>query len=176
MAKDNESLYLAPQNIPSVSKKKVMVIIAGVLIFLVIASAMAYFVLMYQSSNSEANSTANLGDNNVVGSSESGTNYVPMPRPFVFNVMEGHRDRLVQIKVQLMVKSEANEILARKHIPLLEGALVSVFSAASAQQLRSPKGKVALRESALNALNEATTRLEGRGLIHAVLFTGFVLQ
>jgi flagellar FliL protein len=102
--------------------------------------------------------------------------YVPMPMPFVFNVMEGKRARLVQIKVQLLIRGRANELLVKKHIPLLQDTLVSVFSAASAEQLRSPEGRTKLREFSLQALNEATTKYEKKALVDSVLFTGFVLQ
>jgi len=104
------------------------------------------------------------------------TLYIAMPNAFIFNVADGKRDRLVQIKVQLMVHGEESADLAKKHIPLLEGTLVRIFGAATADQLRTPTGKVELRESALNALNEATNRVENKSLIHSVLFTGFVVQ
>lgn len=175
MPENNESLYLAPKS-TSITRKYKLIIAAVTLTLLILVALTAYFVLAYQASNSATDSTLEVRAESESGYVESGTNYVAMPRPFVFNVMEGERDRLVQIKVQLMVQNEDNEALARKHIPLLEGTLVSVFSAATAQQLRLPAGREQLRETALNALNDATTKLEGRTLIHAVLFTGFVLQ
>ena len=47
------------------------------------------------------------------GNAEKGTAlYVAMPRPFVFNVPGSGRDRLVQIKVQLLVRGSDNEELA----------------------------------------------------------------
>ncbi|MCW8996511.1 MAG: flagellar basal body-associated FliL family protein, partial [Psychromonas sp.] len=97
-------------------------------------------------------------------------------RPFVFNVMEGKRERLVQIKVQLVVHGSENALLLKKHIPLLEATLVRVFSAASAEQLRSPAGKKELREYSFQALNEVISQVENAKLISSVLFTGFVLQ
>ncbi|WP_418135244.1 flagellar basal body-associated FliL family protein [Psychromonas sp. GE-S-Ul-11] len=103
-------------------------------------------------------------------------NYVPMPRPLVFNVTEGNRNRTAQIKVQLIVDNKADTVLVRKHIPLLESTLVTVFGEASVEQLRSPQGKNELRMTALEELNKATNLVEQRALIHTVLFTGFVLQ
>jgi len=155
-------------------KKKLIIIILAVVILLGGGGA-AYFLLM--GDDPEAEQTEEV----VESASEEPADgltaiYVAMPRPFVFNVMEGKRDRLVQIKVQLMVRGEANEILAKKHIPLLEGTLVRVFGAAPVEQLRNPEGKDQLRESALEALNAATKKREGKGLIQTVLFTGFVLQ
>ena len=153
-------------------KKKLIIIIVAVVLLLG-GGAGAYFfffagdqaVAVEQTEESQE-STENTG----------ATTYVPMPRPFVFNVMDGKRDRLVQIKVQLMVHGSGNATLAKKHIPLLEGTLVRVFSAATVQQLRSPTGKTELREFSLQALNEATDKVENKELIYSVLFTGFVLQ
>lgn len=177
MAEENESLSLDEEAQPAGGKKKLIIIIVAVLLTLIAAGAGAYFVFFSgDEEQPKEEVAAEVSEAKEEDPALSGVNYVPMPRPIVFNVMEGKRDRTVQIKVQLMVISSKNETLARKHIPLLEGTLVKVFSSASAQQLRRPEGRDELRATALQKLNEATTRLEGVALIHAVLFTGFVLQ
>ena len=156
-------------------KKLIMIIIAVVL--LLGGGAAAYFLLMGGDDSATEQTTEQTEEG---GEPDSDSNlsatYVAMPRPFVFNVMDGKRDRLVQIKVQLMVRGSDNEALAKKHIPLLEGTLVRVFGAATVGQLRSPDGKEQIRAHALEALNESTKKLEGKALVHTVLFTGFVLQ
>ena len=176
MPKEKEPLSLDEADEAPKSKKKLIIIIAAALITLVIAAVAVFFIFF----NSEPEITDEVVVDATAESTESvkvkAVNYVPMPRPIVFNVMEGKRDRTVQIKVQLMVTNSDSEVLARKHIPLLEGTLVRVFGRASAKQLRSPEGKDQLRKTALKELNDATTKLEGRALIHTVLFTGFVLQ
>jgi len=152
-------------------KKKLIIIIIAVVLLLG-GGGGAYFFFM--SGDPDSEEVPEQVEENV---DNSGTaNYVAMPRPFVFNVMDGNRDRLVQIKVQLMVRGDRNEILADKHVPLLEGTLVRVFGGATAAQLRTPEGKDQLRETALEELNEATMELEGKEIIDTVLFTGFVLQ
>ncbi len=154
-------------------KKKLIIIIAGVVLLLAVAAG-AYFFLMGGDPEAEGAASEEVSEE-VVTESASAT-YVAMPRPFVFNVMDGKRDRLVQIKVQLLVRGTDNETLAKKHIPLLEGTLVRVFGAATVEQLRNPQGKEQIRAGSLTALNEATTKLEGKAIIESVLFTGFVLQ
>ena len=176
MPKEKEPLSLDEAAEAPASKKKLIIIIAAALITLVIVAVAVFFIFF----NSEPETTEEVVADVATESTETvglkAVNYVPMPRPIVFNVMEGKRDRTVQIKVQLMVSSSDNEVLARKHIPLLEGTLVKVFGRASAKELRSPEGKDQLRKTALKELNDATIKLEGRALIHTVLFTGFVLQ
>lgn len=102
--------------------------------------------------------------------------YVGMPRPFVFNVADDHRDRLVQIKVQLLVRGEANEELARKHIPLIEGALLRTFSSATVDELSTQKGKESIRANAVKDAQEAMRSITGATVLEQVLFTGFVMQ
>jgi len=176
---DNAEMSLDEEGAAQGGSKKKLIIIIVAVVLLLGGGAAAYFLLMGgDDSGSASEQTTEQTEEGSEQASDSGLSatYVAMPRPFVFNVMDGKRDRLVQIKVQLMVRGTDNETLAKKHIPLLEGALVRVFGAATVPQLRSPEGKDQIREQALISLNEATKKLEGKELIHTVLFTGFVLQ
>lgn len=175
MAEENDDLSLEEEGTPQgAGKKKLIIIIVAIL---VLGGAVAsYFLLFSGGSEAVADETQIEAEQSEEATGPVVSTYVAMPRPFVFNVMDGKRDRLVQIKVQLMVRGSDNEALAKKHVPLLEGTLVRVFGAATVEQLRSPTGKGELREASLEALNEATTKVEKKALIHAVLFTGFVLQ
>ncbi len=110
------------------------------------------------------------------GASTGSALYVAMPRPFVFNVPGASRDRLVQIKVQLLVRGDANEELAKKHIPLIEGTLLSTFSMTNADDLSTTAGKETLRTNALDNVQKALNDVEGSKVIERVLFTGFVMQ
>ena len=102
--------------------------------------------------------------------------YVAMPRPFVFNVPGASRDRIVQIKVQLLVRGDVNEEVSKKHIPLIEGTLLSVFSTTTADELSTSAGKETLRLTALDKVQAAMEEVEGSKVIERVLFTGFVMQ
>ncbi|WP_440055649.1 flagellar basal body-associated protein FliL [Pseudoalteromonas sp. T1lg65] len=102
--------------------------------------------------------------------------YVAMPRPFVFNVPGASRDRIVQIKVQLLVRGDINEEVAKKHIPLIEGTLLSVFSTTTADELSTSAGKETLRLTALDKVQAAMESVEGSKVVERVLFTGFVMQ
>jgi len=172
---ENEELSLEEQEMPQTAgKKKLIIIIVAAL--LILGGAVGSYFLLFSDDSETASEEVNVESNQLEDKGAVSATYVAMPRPFVFNVMDGKRDRLVQIKVQLMVRGSDNELLAKKHIPLLEGTLVRVFGAATVEQLRSPTGKGQLRAHSLKALNEATAKVEKKALIHAVLFTGFVLQ
>jgi flagellar FliL protein len=102
--------------------------------------------------------------------------YVGMPRPFVFNVPGYGRDRLVQIKVQLLVRGGEYDTLTRKHIPLIEDTLLTIFSSSNAEKLATNIGKQELRREALEAVQQALEPIVGKPVIEKVLFIGFVMQ
>lgn len=102
--------------------------------------------------------------------------YVAMPRPFVFNIIGIKRERLVQIKVQLMVRGEDNESLAKANIPLIESTLLQVFSATTEQQLSTFEGKERLRSDSYDSVVEILTKYTGKDVIEKILFSGFVMQ
>ena len=102
--------------------------------------------------------------------------YVAMPRPFVFNVPGAGRDRLVQIKVQLMVRGTDNEETAKMHIPMIEGTLLKVFSGSNADDLVTEAGKVSMRDQSLREVQKAMQDIAGGSVVEKVLFTGFVMQ
>lgn len=159
------------------SKKKLIIIIAVVL--LVIAGGAGYFFLSGSDEPAEtlADETATSEE---VGNSDSAqigsALYVAMPRPFVFNVPGASRDRVVQIKVQLLVRGDVNEEIAKKHIPLIEDTILSVFSTTTADELGTSEGKETLRVAALEKVQTALNDVEGSKVIERVLFTGFVMQ
>ena len=151
---------------PKNKKKLLIIIVASILLFTGIGGAVYFFLFMEE----EAELVAE--ENELLDAAI----YVAMPRPFVFNVVDGKRDRLVQIKVQLLVRGIEHATLAKKHIPLLEGTLVRVFGEASVEKLRQPDGKKELRANSVVALNAAIKKLENVEIVDSVLFTGFVLQ
>ncbi|MGL5390541.1 MAG: flagellar basal body-associated protein FliL [Shewanella sp.] len=102
--------------------------------------------------------------------------YVPMPRPFLFNLPGQERARLVEIKVQLMVRGPDDGVLTQKHIPLIEDALLTTFSGADVQKLSTQAGKDELRQLALQSVQNTLQPITGRKVVEKVLFTGFVMQ
>lgn len=170
-------------------KKKMMLIIIIVVVLLA-GGAGAYFFLMGDSDAPVAEDGTELtdtesegegGDPDAEGQDAPGASigtalYVAMPRPFIFNVPGSGRDRLVQIKVQLMVRGTDNEETAKMHIPMIEGTLLKVFSTANADDLVTEAGKVALREQAVRAVQKAMQEIASSDVVEQVLFTGFVMQ
>lgn len=161
------------------AKKKKLLLIIGVLVLLAGGAAAYFFLLGGEAPQDTAVITAESGTGAAgnTGAAMQGTAiYVQLPRPFVFNVAGGTRDRLVQIRVQLMVRGDANQGLAMRHIPLIEGTLLTTFSAANADELVTATGKEELKNKALIDLQNAMLDVVGSVVVAEVLFTGFVMQ
>jgi flagellar FliL protein len=102
--------------------------------------------------------------------------YVGMPRPFVFNVPGASRERLVQIKAQLLVRGQNNEELAKQHIPLIESTMLRTFSKANADDLVTAAGKETLKAAALKDVQDALVGVASTKVVEEILFSGFVMQ
>ncbi|MBU3824772.1 MAG: flagellar basal body-associated FliL family protein [Candidatus Oceanisphaera merdipullorum] len=102
--------------------------------------------------------------------------YVGLSRPFIFPVLAGRRERLVQIEVQLMVRGDQGQLDSQRHLPLLESTLLTVFSRQTADNYITAEGKLTVRQEALDELNAVLTEEVGHPLVEKVLFTSIVMQ
>ncbi|MCW8833267.1 MAG: flagellar basal body-associated protein FliL [Colwellia sp.] len=166
-------------------KKKKMLIIIIAAVVLLAAAGGGYFFFM--SGDDDAVTQAQLDSAldsespKAEGVAKEGAQigtalYVPMPRPFRFNVPGAARDRFVEIRVQLLVRGGDNEENAKMHVPLIESTLLGVFSQANADDLSTSAGKESLKQQSLAAVQKVMTDVEGNKTIEKVLFTGFVMQ
>jgi len=170
------------------NKKKKMIIIAAAALVL-LGGGGAAFMMMGGDPPPAAEATAEGapaaegaapaadGAAPAAGGPEIGTAlYVGMPRPFVFNVAGTSRDRLVQIKAQLLVRGTQNEETAKQHIPLIESTMLRTFSKANADELVTAGGKETIKATALKDVQEALKGVAGSAVVEEILFTGFVMQ
>ncbi|CAH1546508.1 MULTISPECIES: flagellar basal body-associated protein FliL [Vibrio] len=152
-------------------KGKLLVIIIAVVVLLIGGGAAAFFLM----GSDEPAQAAQTQQAQATTAAEP-IAYVNIAQPFIFNVTGDRRDRLVQIKAQLMVRGSENEQLARYHSPLIESSLLSTFASATVEQLRSPTGRVELRDRASDDIKAALNAAVGKPVIEKVLFTDFVIQ
>jgi flagellar protein FliL len=162
------------------AKKKKLIIIIAAAVLLAIVAVVA--VLMMSGGSAEpaaeegvAETAAAAADPNAIAAKGTAL-YVSMPRPFIFNVPGASKDRLVQIKVQLLVRGSNNEETAKVHIPLIESTLLRNFSTSNAEALITVDGKENLKKKALKDVQEALMGVAGSEVVEEVLFTGFVMQ
>ncbi|MGL4830493.1 MAG: flagellar basal body-associated protein FliL [Vibrio sp.] len=153
-------------------KKKLLIIIIAAVVLLVGGGGAAFFMM---GSGNEATAQAEQKMEQATTKADP-VSYVNIAQPFVFNVTGDEKDRLVQIKVQLMVRGSENENLARYHSPLVESSLLATFASASVEQLRTPNGRIELRDKATDDIKAALNQAVGKPVIEKVLFTDFVMQ
>lgn len=162
------------------AKKKKLIIIIGAVVLLAVVAAVAVLMMSGDSPEpvpAEAGAAETAVAADPSASAEKGSAlYVSMPRPFIFNVPGASKDRLVQIKVQLLVRGSNNEETAKVHIPLIESTLLRTFSTSNAEELITVEGKENLKRKALKDVKEALTGVAGSDVVEEVLFTGFVMQ
>lgn len=158
-------------------KSKLMLIIIIVVVLLAGGGGAAYFFL-FMGDDEVAEESADAQSSEAESSlpAEGIAIYVAMPRPFQFNAPGITRERIVQIEVQLMVRGDENEALANRHIPMIEGNLLQVFSSANADDLVTDVGKIDLRNKATAQVRQIMNELEKKPVVEQVLFTGFVIQ
>tara|TARA_Y100001960_G_scaffold135992_1_gene144344 strand:+ start:373 stop:873 length:501 start_codon:yes stop_codon:yes gene_type:complete len=152
-------------------KSKLLIIIIAVVVLLLGGGAAAFFLM-----GSDEPAHAEQAEQTQAQTAAAPIAYVNIAQPFIFNVTGDRRDRLVQIKAQLMVRGSENEQLARYHSPLIESSLLSTFASATVEQLRSPTGRVELRDRASDDIKAALNAAVGKPVIEKVLFTDFVIQ
>ncbi|NVD06138.1 flagellar basal body-associated protein FliL [Vibrio sp. JPW-9-11-11] len=152
-------------------KSKLLIIIIAVVVLLVGGGGAAFFLLGSDEDSQDQQAAAQQAAAPV-----DPVAYVNIPQPFLFNVTGDKKDRLVQIKVQLMVRGSENENLARYHSPLIESSLLSTFASATLEQLRTANGRVELRDKATDDIKASLNRAVGQPVIERVLFTDFVMQ
>ena len=167
-------------------KKKKMIMIIALVVVLAAAGAGAFFFLGGSEdavSDAQLDAALDSGDSEtdspglVQEGSKLGTAlYVPMPRPFRFNVPGAARDRFVEIRAQLLVRGSDNEETAKKHVPLIESTLLGVFSQANADDLATSAGKASLKQKSLAEVQKTMKEMTDRKVVEQVLFTGFVMQ
>lgn len=147
--------------------KKLMLALGGVFLLLVTLAILDYLGFFEKKPEEvEKAPQVVLGD----------ARYVPMPRPFVFNLRSGSRVHTVQIKAQLLVRGASNEQMALDHIPLIEDTMITAFGQAQFDVLLTQGGKEELRQDTLLAVQNAMQAIVGQSIVEKVLFTGFVMQ
>jgi flagellar FliL protein len=179
-AKGNE----ADLELDGAGKKKKMIIIIVAVVVLLAAAGGGYFFFMGDDSATteqldsalDTDSSGSESKDKAQGAEMGTALYVPMPRPFRFNVPGAARDRFVEIRVQLLVRSDVNEENAKMHVPLIESTLLGVFSQANADDLSTSAGKEALKQQSLVEVQKMMLEIEGDKTVEKVLFTGFVMQ
>lgn len=84
--------------------------------------------------------------------------------------------KYMRCDVQLMTKDDANIADIQTHSPALRHELLMLLGDQKGEELKTPKGKEAVRVAALKAMQQIMTDLTGKEKIDDLYFTAFYVQ
>lgn len=157
--KDNQGEAEAPKS------KMMLIIIIVAVVALLVGGGVAAFLLM--------------GEEAPVEDAEPAVKpaiYHELKPPFVVNYQWQGRQRYAQISISIMTRDPTSIAALEKHMPLVKNNLLEAFGSQNFDGLRTPEGKEALRQQALETLQQIVLDETGNAGIEQVLFTNFVMQ
>ena len=168
--------------------KKLIIIIAAVVAVLLIAGGAAAFLLLGGDEEEGAQAVvtevaegaegeaAQPDEKKVPAPPKGDAIYVSMPDPLLVNITAGKRTRMMQVKVNFMVRSPEAEDALKLHMPLVRNNLLDLFSTADAEEVRTREGRNKLKDEAFAAAQQVIVEQAGFEAIEMLLFTDFVVQ
>lgn len=102
--------------------------------------------------------------------------YLPIDPAFVVNFASQGKARFLQITVEVMTRDETVPDKVKLHMPVIRNNLMLLFSDQSYDNVSTLDGKEALRESALEVVQQILEEETGDPGVEAVYFTSFVMQ
>lgn len=104
--------------------------------------------------------------------------YYAIEEPFTINFLNqsNKQVRYLQIKVTLKSTDQAAIDGAKQNLPMIQDALLDIFSDQSYEQAISVEGRIALQQQTLNTIKTLLKEEIDNDAIDAVYFTSFILQ
>lgn len=161
------------------SKKKLIIIGGAALLVLILAGGGAWFFLSGDDAATETAETEETeGDSKKAEEdTEKGPAMYHTLKPlFVVNLPQDTSAKMMQIGVDLMVRSPELLEFIKTNDPMIRHQLLNLFSTQDASKLRKRAGKEKLQEEVKAAIQKIVTDQGGPGEIEAVYFTSFVMQ
>ena len=169
------------------SKKLIIIIAALVMLVLIGAGVAAYLLLgddveegegavVTEVSESADADTTQPSDKKTLAPPKGDTIYVSMPDPLLVNITAGKRTRMMQVKINFMVRSPEAVDALKLHMPLVRNNLLDLFSTADAEEVRTREGRNKLKQEAFATAQQVLIEQSGFEAIEMLLFTDFVVQ
>lgn len=102
--------------------------------------------------------------------------YIGVPESITSNLPGEKKSLTVQIKMSFLVRSGDAKDAVKTHMPRLKNDVLMLVSQETADELRTPEGRVALQQKSLETVQATLTALTGEPMIEKVLFISFVMQ
>ncbi|MDT8370528.1 MAG: flagellar basal body-associated FliL family protein [Gammaproteobacteria bacterium] len=104
--------------------------------------------------------------------------YYAFPEPFTINFLRQSNDtaRYLQIKVSIMSYDQTVIDNAELNLPMLQDALLTLFTTQSLESVSSVEGRRAIQDEAASAIKTLLKQETGSDNLEGVYFTSFILQ
>lgn len=110
------------------------------------------------------------------GEEEQAAVYIPIDPAFVVNFASQGKARFLQVTVEVMTRDPGVTDSVKLHMPVIRNNLMLLLSSQSYDSVSTLEGKEALREQALEVIQQILEEETGDPGIEAVYFTSFVMQ
>lgn len=102
--------------------------------------------------------------------------YLPLDPAFVVNFEDQSRARFLQVKLQVMARSQAVLNDVQSHMPVIRNNILLLLSSQSYAGVSTRAGKEKLRKAIIDSINKVLHDGGSKDQIESVYFTGFVMQ
>lgn len=164
------------------SNKKLIIIGGAVLLVLILGGAGAWFFLSGddgadpETAQTEEDAGEQKDGAKEADAAKGPATYYSLAPVFVVNLPAGTGAKMMQVGVDVMVRSPDLLNFIKANDPMVRHQLLNLFSTQDASSLRKRSGKEKLQAEAKAAIQKIVTDQGGSGEIEAVYFTSFVLQ
>ena len=102
--------------------------------------------------------------------------YLPLSPAFIVNLGDADSSHLLQIEMEVLVKTDAIAETVKLHSPRLRNNVLMLLSQQKIAEVMTREGKEALQKQVLDELRKILTEQTGKPCVDAVYFTSFVMQ
>lgn len=104
--------------------------------------------------------------------------YYAIEEPFTINFLNQSKQKARYLQIKVTLKSTDPDAIkgAKQNLPMIQDALLDLFSDQSYQEADSVEGRIALQEETLDTIKMILREEIGNDAIDAVYFTSFILQ
>lgn len=155
------------------ARTRIIVIVIVVIIALLAASLAGYFLKDVVDGLFSAEAESEKSGKDEVDA----RSYVTLEPPFIVNLHDAPRERLVQISMAILVRAEEVAAFLEKNRPMIRNNILLALAAQDPKDLLTAEGKEKLQATLLSEVRKVQKDLTGADSgIDELFFTAFVMQ
>lgn len=155
------------------NKQKLIIIIA-IVVLLLGGGGAAFFLTRKPAESTEK--TEKQSEASKESSTIKKAIYLPIKQNFVLSYKQGKKNRYLQAELAFMYREEKLTDILQLHSSVLRSRFIDILSIQDSQELQSPEGKEAVKQSLLNATLALLEEENISEPVEQILFLAFVMQ